>query len=111
MAERPIPIALRDVSYGKVRRKIVDVLFFEPMDDDRLVVEAQTTIQDFAAKYGDARAICVFFWRNREDVGKKKAAAAVDFAPHGRWEDAHLAEPGDYALHSFHVSYNETSGE
>ena len=94
--QNPIPIALRDVSYTGAIRKIVDVLIFGETSDEELVAQAQGAIQHYA-KYGDAQAFCIFFWWSREDIGKRKAAASVDFAPHGRWEDAHLAPRGDYS--------------
>lgn len=108
MSQKPIPIALRDVSYSNVKRKIVDVLFFEPLTDAQLVAEAQKTIETFVGKYGEAQALSVFFWRNREDVGKRKASASVDYAPYGQWEQAHIATPGDYSLHRFAIQFNDT---
>lgn len=106
--QRPIPIALRDVSYTGAARKIVDVLIFSDLSDESLVAEAQSAIQHYA-KYGDAQAFCVFFWWSRDDIGTSKAAASVDFAPRGDWGSAHTVPLGDYELHRFSVVFNDTN--
>ena len=110
-AQEPIPIALRDCSYPAAVRKIVDVLYPEgALSNEELVAHAGLAVQ-WGGKYGEAQAISCFFWRSRDDIGRVRAVASADFAPRGRWEDAHTAKLGDYSLHEFSVVFNDTEAD
>jgi len=65
-------------------------------------------------------AIAFHFWTNEQMIEKdddgnlrylhEEAAAIVDYAPGGKWEDALNAKIGEYDKHSFQVMVNTAGG-
>ena len=109
--QEPIPIALRDCSYPAAQRKLIDVVYPEGALSDEELVAYSTQALAWAAKYGDANAFCIFVWRSRADIGIQRAVASAEWAPYGRWEDAHLAKLGEYDRHQWHVVFNDTEAD
>ena len=70
--------------------------------------EQKTRVLSFGKHFA---AMAFHFWALGQKVGQEEAAAIVDYASGGLWEDAIDARIGDYSGHAFKVMENRTKGE
>jgi len=83
----------------------------KPLTDEELLeiaAEQKTRVLSFGKHFN---AMAFHMWFAKQKVGREEAAAIVDYAPGGLWEDAIDAPIGDYSKHSFKLIHNRTGGE
>ena len=83
----------------------------KPLTDEELLeiaAEQKTRVLSFGKHFN---AMAFHCWSVGQKVGREEAAAIVDYAPGGLWENALDSSIGDYSKHSFKLMHNRTGGD
>ena len=99
-------VQIRDMSVGRVIRKAIDVQIPEGHISDTVLLEKAEGIIKLVQE--KINAVVIFFWRPGQEIGREAALAAVDWAPYGRWQDAHTVSTGDISHHELRLAFNNT---
>jgi len=94
-----------------IPRCVVHILIPDrPISDgalEEIAIEQKNRVLSFGKDYC---AMAFHFWTEKQKkaklIRKEAAAAIVDYAPDGKWEDALKAPIGDYTKHAFNTISN-----
>jgi len=124
-----VRIEIRQVPLGpmpgfphRIPRCVVEIRIPDGRLNNTALLEIAREQKDLVLGFGKQfNAMAFHFWTNRQMVEKDKegnrrylheeAAAVIDYAPDGKWENAVDAPIGDYGKHKFQVMHNRTKEE
>jgi len=78
---------------------------FTPKELIEIAAEQRDRVLSFGKHYC---AMAFHCWTPEQKPGQEEAAAVIDYAPGGKWEDAMDAGIGEYETHKFQVMSNLT---